>query len=148
MRTDSIATPCSSFQRGEIMTRLSRCTLSVILALTAGACGSSSSTSTTTTGNTEWTGTLVGSGTTSGSLSLVFSSPVPAALAAMAPTATAATAETTVTGTLRIGGQTIPLAGGAYNATAMTFSSLAGGGYTLSGTVTSTKITGTFTGPA
>ena len=122
-------------------------TLRIALAVTllsAAACGSSSDGGTgsggTAGGTSDWTGTLVGSGAATGSLSLVFSSPVPSAAPGGTGGISYAPGTVTVTGTLRIAGSTIALSGGTYDPATYAFAGLAGGGYALAGTVTSTKI--------
>jgi hypothetical protein len=135
------------------MNRTMRVALAVAFLLTVVGCGGSSTvddepvTPVTPTTSTEFTGTLVGNGSTSGSVSLVFATTVAVTASAREPRAIVGSVG--VTGTLRIGTVAIALSG-TYDPGTHAFSVTGTGTpgtFVLTGTASATGITGTFTGP-
>ncbi len=135
---------------------LSQARRSVGLCLLAGAvgligCGSDSSSANPGGGTTtsEYDGTIVGTGV-SGTVQLTFDSAIsaislPDRVALMTPRSSAASTTVNVTGIIKIGGSSSTITG-TYDPNTHQFT-VSGGGYTLTGQVTSTGIVGTFTGP-
>lgn len=132
------------------MRHMRRLIAAALLLGVGAACGGGSEqpATPTPTGNAEWTGTVVGAGgsSASGWVTLTFSQPVSAVT--LRPDAALAATAVTVSGSLKLGSDpAMALVGGTFDPASHAFAGLAGSGYTVSGTIGTSSVTGQIAGP-